>query len=408
MIILDTECYSDYFLIMFKDTETSKIRYFELFPGKALNAAAIHDIMEWNTTVSFNGLGYDLPLIVAALEGWDNAHLKKFSDSIIKSNKPSWSVCKNNNIRTPLDKWDHIDLIAVAPGIASLKLYGARLGAPRIQDLPIDPDDSIEPDKREELRTYCINDLDTTELLYNDLLPQIQLRYAMNEMYGVDLRSKSDPQAAETIIKLEMEKKTGRKYRPIKLKDGTTIRYQNPKIVSFQDPELNQIFKLLLEHEFELNSNGSIKLPKWLKDTKIKIGNTQYNMGIGGLHSCEKAQLVEAKDNEIIIMQDVQSYYPNILLGQRLAPNSMGNEFVKLYQSIVTKRLKAKAEGDKVGADSGKLAVNGSFGKLSSKYSILYAPELLLQITLTGQLCLLMLISNLESAGISVVSGNTD
>jgi len=52
--------------------------------------------------------------------------------------------------------------------------------------------------------------------------------------------------------------------------------------------------------------------------------------------------------------------------------------------------------------------VNGSFGKLGSVYSILYAPHLLIQTTITGQLSLLMLIERLEKYGINIVSANTD
>jgi hypothetical protein len=74
----------------------------------------------------------------------------------------------------------------------------------------------------------------------------------------------------------------------------------------------------------------------------------------------------------------------------------------------VTERLAAKAAGDKVKAESLKICVNGSFGKLGSPYSTLYAPELMVQVTVTGQLSLLMLIDQLESNGIPVVSGNTD
>ena len=57
---------------------------------------------------------------------------------------------------------------------------------------------------------------------------------------------------------------------------------------------------------------------------------------------------------------------------------------------------------------TGKLELNGSFGKLGSRYSILYAPDLLINTTLTGQLSLLMLIEELELAGIKVISANTD
>jgi len=41
-------------------------------------------------------------------------------------------------------------------------------------------------------------------------------------------------------------------------------------------------------------------------------------------------------------------------------------------------------------------------------YSVLYAPDLLMQVTMTGQLALLMLIEFIESRGITVVSANTD
>ena len=80
-----------------------------------------------------------------------------------------------------------------------------------------------------------------------------------------------------------------------------------------------------------------------------------------------------------------------------------------MYRSIVERRLKAKKDGNKVEADTLKITINGSFGKFGSKYSALYAPDLMLQVTLSGQLSLLMLIERLELGLESpVVSGNTD
>ena len=62
----------------------------------------------------------------------------------------------------------------------------------------------------------------------------------------------------------------------------------------------------------------------------------------------------------------------------------------------------------KTESDAKKIVMNGTFGKLNSKYSIFYAPTEMLQVTVTGQLALLMLIEALENTGISVVSANTD
>jgi len=91
-----------------------------------------------------------------------------------------------------------------------------------------------------------------------------------------------------------------------------------------------------------LGLNGAVKMPKELADTKIKIGGAEYQMGIGGLHSCEKSQLVRVNSGECLLEVDVASYYPNIILQQSLAPKSMGLPFLRVYQSIVDRRIQAK------------------------------------------------------------------
>lgn len=56
-----------------------------------------------------------------------------------------------------------------------------------------------------------------------------------------------------------------------------------------------------------------------------------------------------------------------------------------------------------------KLMCNGTFGKLGSPYSALYSPDLMLGVTLSGQLHLASLIYDIEfSPEVKVVSANTD
>ena len=408
MLVLDCEVYTDYFLVMFKNIENGRYASYEMFEGLELNRSRVIQLMKEHTTVSFNGLGYDIHIITAALEGWPCDAIKRLSDEIIKSNLPAWVVAKDNKLRLKHD-WDHIDVIDVAPGKAGLKIYGGRMGAPKLQDLPIAPEASISPQQRVELRRYCKNDLDTTEALYRQLEPAIKLREQIGAQYGgIDLRSKSDAQIAEAVIKYRLHEHTGRTYKPRKVAVGHECRYEDPKIVSFQSEELQGIFKKILKTGFPVGSNGAVQMPEWLQKTKIKIGSTQYQMGIGGLHSCEKRQSVVAQPNQILADFDVASYYPSIILKLKLAPQGMGSDFLLIYQEIVTERLAAKARGDKLTADTLKIVVNGSFGKLGSMYSALYAPELMIQTTITGQLCLLMLIEWVESVGAKVVSANTD
>ena len=59
-------------------------------------------------------------------------------------------------------------------------------------------------------------------------------------------------------------------------------------------------------------------------------------------------------------------------------------------------------------SDSLKLVLNSAFGKLSNRWSCMYDPAGMLNVTLTGQLVLLMLIETLEDSGCQVHSANTD
>lgn len=407
MFIIDTEVYSDYFLLAMMRLEDGKVRHFEFHATAELDVNKIKNLFATETVISFNGNHYDLPIISAALAGYSNQKIKDLSDTIIKSSTPIWTILRSHKF--DIIKNDHIDLIEVAPGRSSLKIYGGRMNAPKMQDLPIDSNSTISPKQRAQLREYCENDLHTTAMLYKALKPQIDLRVALSAQYGMDLRSKSDAQIAETVIVSEMTKITNKTYGKANVADDVSFNYIDPGIVSFDySTELSLLIGKLCRHKFTLGLNGAVQMPDWLRNTKIKIGTSEYRMGIGGLHSCEKSQYIKADEKQMLIELDVASYYPNIILQQRLAPKSMGETFLKVYQGIVTRRLKAKRDGDKVTADVLKIAVNGSFGKLGSKYSALFAPELLIQTTITGQLALLMLIEAVEVAGAKVVSANTD
>jgi len=274
--------------------------------------------------------------------------------------------------------------------------------------LPIEPSAIIKLDERELLTSYCINDLDTTIDLFNKLSSQIDLREKMGEELGIDLRSKSDAQIAEAVIKKQIEAIKGTKiYRP-DLPNGFSFNYVPPKFIKFKHPELVNALEVFKSEAFTLNEKGDAVEPEKVGKLKVKINQTVYQLGIGGIHSCEKTVNYIAGTDYILVDRDVTSYYPNIILNQRLYPKHIGTEFLTAYKSIVEKRVHAKRTGDKVTDASLKIVINSSFGKFGNKWSALYSPDLLIQNTVTGQLALLMLIEALEGSGIQVVSANTD
>ena len=409
MWVIDTECYSNVWFLAAKHKDTKQTQFFQVPGMDGEDRQDLKDFMKSNHTVSFNGIKYDLPMIAHAASGASSEELKALSDLLITSGKPSWQVCNEEGISVP-ESWlvKHIDLIEVAPGMASLKIYGGRLNCPKMQDLPLDVNLPVPDDKLQPLIDYCFNDLEVTELLLNTLWQQLQLRDSMSKKYGINLRSKSDAQIAEGVIRSLVQASLGKQLSKPKT-NIHSVYYEPPEYIQFKSPHLQEVLERIKETEFMIHvKNGSVCMPEWLADTRIRIDGAQYQMGIGGLHSCEKQQYIAAGDDHVLADWDVASMYPTMIINQNLAPENMGGHFTKIYKGFVTQRLAAKHSGDKVTSDTLKIFLNGSFGKFGSMYSMLYSPKLLIQTTITGQLSLLMLIETVTEHGIRVMSANTD
>ena len=437
-IFCDIETFHDFFYIGMKREEDGKrigIEYSTRSPE--WDRDWVRNIFLRNTTVGFNSLGYDLPMIWYSLQdGVTNEMLKAASDRIIKGGIKWWEVEEALGIRIPWDvKKRHIDLIEPQPNaFASLKSLNGRMHGIQLQDLPYDPDIRPSGEQMDAIAHYCLHsDLDATERLYQTLKEPLELRIALGEIYGKDFRSKSDAQIGEAIVKIRAEELTGVAPRRVETKPGTIFKYEIPAYVAFETPQLKAMLERLRETEFIVDKNGKVNLPDWLSESKIKIGQSVYQMGIGGLHSTETSRSVRSNATHILVDADVASQYPSIIMSLGLAPKSLGKTFLDVYGQIKTDRLKAKKRAkeikdelpgvndpERIAAlklellrcnvmDKGaKIQLNGVYGKLGSPYSILYAPHLLIATTLTGQLTLLMLAERAEARGISVVSGNTD
>ena len=387
---VDVEVYPNWCLVLAGDGQDWQ--QWELGLDRTLDRDDLAAFMARQRTVGFNSLAYDLPIICELLEPSSTPKsIYRLSCELIETGK-----------RTAKPKdWQHADLSEVAPGVRiSLKMYGARMHMPRLQDLPLDPHIPITDDQRTLLTDYCRNDVDTTLALARRLEKQLALRASMGRQYGLSLISKSDAQIAEAVLIAEI----GHVERPQHIRE---CQYRPPPWLTYETPELRELMADVLRSTFRIDGNGKMQLPDALKRT-LTIGSGEYRLGIGGIHSSEQRRTLRSSADRLLIDIDVASYYPSIILEQELYPPQCGRKFLDVYRSIVERRLEAKRTGDKVTADSLKICVNGSFGKLGSKYSKLYAPDLFKQVTVTGQLALLMLIESLEQAGIAVVSANTD
>jgi len=410
LVVLDIETYPNYWLLAVKSLEKGTLITMEIY-GKenrfdSVQMKRIRLVLAKHTTFGFNSNNYDMPMIMYALSGKTCSELYVLSKDIIENRKPDWLTYRDYDIDKP--RYDHFDIAEPSPAVMiSLKNYGTRIGSKKLWDLPFDPHKPVTKNEAKILKDYCENDLDVTIDLYRAIADRIELRVSMGDTYGLDLRSKSDAQIAEAIFekRIGKQKRVDAKSRLIK-----EIKYKAPDFIKFESPHLEAIKDLFESCPIPVNqANGQPKLPlEWTKLIKPKIGNTVYKLGLGGVHSQEKSVSIKSTSTMKMRNADIASMYPSIIVTMGLYPKTLGNKFLDIYSNIKKTRLEAKASGDKLVNESLKIVLNSSYGKFGSFYSFLYAPDLMLTVTLTGQLMMLMLIEQLELHGIEVISANTD
>jgi DNA polymerase elongation subunit (family B) len=438
---LDLECYPDYFLAKFYDERTKRFHSFGMWPGQPLDIAGLVNLLSQVTVVTFNGNKYDILMLTLALYNATNAQLKEANDDIIvrKMGNTPWVFLEKWGIQIP-DYIDTIDIMDVAPGVRiGLKMYMGRLHAPTLQDLPYDPDTALDGAGRFVIADYCGNDLIGTNLLRHEVWERVQLRIAIGQRYGVDVRSKSDAQIAEAVIKSQLDFYPQKRYVP----HGYSFNYEPPAYIEYVTPQMKELLQVVRTAPFVVTDKEEalmlygeatgirtgVNIPKELYGRDIIIGEGVYRLGIGGLHSQESSASYFSDQHCKLRDIDVKSYYPSLILTMGMVPEQLGPAFLIIFRAIYERRLLTKSESARIAdlweamgspelkaeadllrteSDGLKIVLNGTFGKLFSKYSILYAPELGIRVTITGQLALLMLIEMMECSGINVLSANTD
>jgi hypothetical protein len=466
---LDIECFHNWFLVGITDRKTKVEWDYQLTPGAVLDTASITALLMHYTVVTFNGKNYDDPMLMLALTGADNAALKSANDDIILRGMKPWQFYKKFNCWPPA--WfDSIDVAEPTPGVkVSLKQYACRMHSKLVMDSPVNFNLPLPLEHAPEEIFYCRNDRGVTGELRDVISDRIDLRYRMSERYGIDLRSKSDAQMAEAMVKVEwqrrmresIEKEAAELNGAIvdsepcwhntvdysvdykgnlqvvipKFAHGTKFKTRIPDYVQFVTPAMQQFLQTVRDCDFEITDKEEaalmgydgktiktgVVIPPELKGRDIVINQTKYRVGIGGLHSQESSVSYRSIPGvQTLRTIDVKSYYPSLIINSGMYPAQLGPLFQVIYKTIYVERLAAKDAAKKIAVtlpqhaeikavEGGfKIVLNGTFGKLFSRFSIFYSPEMGIYVTIGGQLSLLMLAERLELAGIRVVSANTD
>lgn len=269
-----------------------------------------------------------------------------------------------------------------------------------------------------EMADYNDNDVYIVAELIRMNQEEVLLRYRISEEYKVDVYSASRSTIADKVIVKLYSKFTG--LHPKAFIDTKTIRRKilvseilSDKI-AFSTPELNDILSGI--------RSLTLKGEKGEFDREFTFMGTSYTIATGGLHSNEIPSVYVENSDSIIVDRDVASYYPNMIRSLKVCQKHLiPKAWFRIADTIVDERLEHKhlakdksldvMERDKhaTAAACLKIVANaGIFGKMGSEKSFLCDKKAMYQVTINGQLFLLMLIEKLELAGIHVISANTD
>lgn len=270
----------------------------------------------------------------------------------------------------------------------------------------------------QEMADYNDNDVYIVAELIRMNQEEVLLRYRISEEYNVDVFSASRSTIADKVIVKLYSKYTG--LHPKAFIDTKTIRRKilvseilSDKI-AFSTPELNDILSGI--------RSLTLRGEKGEFDREFTFMGTSYTIATGGLHSNEIPAVYVEDDEHIIVDRDVASYYPNMIRSLKVCQKHLiPKAWFRIADTIVDERLEHKhlakdkslddKERDKhaTAAACLKIVANaGIFGKMGSEKSFLCDKKAMYQVTINGQLFLLMLIEKLELAGIHVISANTD
>lgn len=288
-----------------------------------------------------------------------------------------------------------------------------------------------------DIMHYNANDVFIVCEMFRLYIDEIKLRYQISKAYGVDVISSSRSNIADKLFEKFYSEFSGLK--PFQWKGKYTQRTVMSfkriilPFIEFKTPEL----QLLLS---EMKHTSVTSLGKDSFKREIKLNNLIYTIATGGLHSqdiprelishiemntsstgerdCEAIAFDNITDDSYIYVHfDISSFYPSMMVQYKIAPAHIDNGcFVKLIKWLRDTRVEAKHSKEdiidgipkEVLAQALKIVINSIYGKLGFERGDICDRLAVLNVTINGQLLIMMLCEELELNGIEVMSANTD
>ena len=413
--VYDIEIFPNCFHCCCKNSETGELYKFEISERKNQLRELVKFFQEPFLFCGYNNHHYD-DVIVNYMIDYYNA----------LTGLPYWRICQSlfnlsstivgdeEGSREKVKRWKYahyfksMDLLTMQFSQklrVGLKTMQVTMHYKNVYEYEGDFDSPIFNKDIDQMISYNINDVESTEELLNRLKDQIELRLFIEQEHGIDCLSMDSVKMAETFLLEKYSERSGIPKNVIKemrspmdyipLKDVILpfIKYKNPKLQDVLEDMKKQIVYSKERKSYE---------------KKFVLSNVVYSVGVGGIHSIHTPQIFLPKDDEHIGHADVTSMYPSFLIKYQWGPRHLGKLFCDIFSEIYDERVEAKRTGQKVKNLFLKIVLNSPTGKMQQEVSWMYDPFNVFKIRINGQLTLLMLVDRLLELGCEIIQVNTD
>lgn len=383
----DCEVFAYDWLVAFKDKDSGE--YTLVWNDNDALTACIDDDTIY---CGYNNKHYDQHIIKAIAMGYSPEDVKKVNDYIIGGGI-GWSCPM---LQGEWFQFNNADLKDDTQLGQSLKSIEGHLGLPiRESSVRFDIDRKLTEEERKEVEYYCKHDVNTTEMLIDIRKDYLKNKINLGRLAGLsDAKALSMTNAKLTAAMLKAEKHEDRN-------DERKYVVPNNLLREYIPQEVFEFFDNMYDDSLTDDEVFKMKL-------KINVGDCPVTIGYGGIHGAIPNYFFDEQDGRIIRNYDVGSYYPHLMTVNGYTSRNIPS--AKIYEDVLDRRMKAKADGDKATANALKLVCNTTYGCLLNRYNDLYDPLMGRSVCISGQLYLLELSEHLHEKipNLKIVQLNTD
>ena len=277
----------------------------------------------------------------------------------------------------------------------SLKAIEGHLGlSVEESTVPFDIDRALTEDELKETAKYCMHDVDTTERLVELRRDYLKNKINLGKLAGLsDVKAMGMTNAKLTAALLQASAQPHDDERKYQYPENLLREYIPQEVFDF----FNKIYDTeILDKEL---FSGKLEL---------SIGECPVTIGYGGIHGAIPNFIWEESETSVIRNKDVGSYYPHLCTINGYTSRNIPSP--QIYEDVLSRRMEAKASGDKATANALKLVCNTTYGAMLNKYNDLYDPLMGRSVCISGQLYLLELAEHCfqKIESLRIVQLNTD